>query len=151
MKTVEAQIIQSRIVACKKCGQKNRLHEQEGKGLYRCASCGVVMPNPFLWQQWLARVKGTGAFGVGAAICVIGLVIYTIYLQIQLGDINRQRDFLAKEASESRLTIEKLQNTQNEDRMQIKEAAAEVLQAENQLDRRRDTMARRWLNASSNN
>lgn len=154
MKTVEAEIVHSRIVTCTKCGQQNRVYEQTDNGLYRCAACRAVMSNPFLWKQWLARLRQTGRGTVVALVSVIGLLIYAIYLQIQLGDaqsqrnnfqvqlgdMQSQRDSAVKEAGENKAAIEKLQSAQSEDRAQIAASAAEVLQEVSGLDSRRNAI-----------
>jgi hypothetical protein len=154
MKTVEAEIVHSRIVTCKKCGQRNRIYERTDNGLYRCASCKTVMSNPFLWQQWLARLKQTGGGKLLAVVSVAGLLIYAISLQIQLGDVQSQRnnfqiqlgdmqsqrDSAVKESGENKAAIEKLQNAQSEDRAQIAASAAEVLQKASELDSRRNAI-----------
>jgi hypothetical protein len=52
MKTVDAEIVDEVIVACKKCGQKNRLYKHARQRKHRCGSCRAILSNPFNSSAW---------------------------------------------------------------------------------------------------
>ena len=135
METVDAHIIESRIVACKKCGQKNRLFERDTAGVYRCANpdCRAAIPSPFFRRGWLARVKKIHWVGWAALACASGLLICTFSLQGRLGVMQRRYDAAANEASSGKLLIENLQDAQLKDQEQIKTMTAKVQETENVL------------------
>lgn len=46
------------IVACSKCGQKNRIRERAGYGIYKCGKCGAIIKNPFLYVIFDCETTG---------------------------------------------------------------------------------------------
>jgi len=76
MKPIDAEIVRSRIVICKKCAQKNRLHESAESGIYRCASCRAEMPNPFQRHRWLTRWRSVALGAATGALCAGALLLY---------------------------------------------------------------------------
>jgi hypothetical protein len=142
MKTVEAHVVQTRIVVCKKCGTRNRLSERTAHGLYRCASCKGGLPNPFWRQRWLAlwrlccvRLKAFPWGWVAAVVSVIGFSVYTNGLESSVEDAQRKRNEAVKEVDESRIFIGKLQKAQGEDQAQIKSLTTKVQKAQNEVAR----------------
>ncbi|MGI8437980.1 MAG: hypothetical protein ACR2NX_13940 [Chthoniobacterales bacterium] len=73
MNTVDAQIADEAIVACKKCGQKNRLYKRANQGNHRCASCRAILSDPF------ARTKSRVRIGMAFALAVF-IAAFTIFL-----------------------------------------------------------------------
>lgn len=73
MKTVDAEIVGQVIVACKKCGQKNRLYKRVQSGVHRCGSCRTILVDPF------SRKKGSRRVGaIFGWLILAGVVLLVI-------------------------------------------------------------------------
>jgi len=91
MKTMDAEIVRSRIVVCKKCGQQNRLYESIASGIYRCATCRTEMRNPFWLRSWLSRIRRRPRLKVLAVLVVVGMLIYIIQVKATLRNLQREQ------------------------------------------------------------
>ena len=79
VRTIHAEVVETKIVTCTKCGQDNRLYKQAKQGTYRCGSCRVTLRNPFATP---AKSKSKGlavlrwlAFGVVVVGCIQGIKV----------------------------------------------------------------------------
>jgi len=82
-KTIDADVVVEKIVACPGCGRKNRLRQRTGSGVYRCGSCGKSLGDPFPKYSRPVRRRPpiTAWISILATVLLFGLLIWDVCSQ----------------------------------------------------------------------
>ncbi len=98
MKKLHAEIVKEVIVACRKCGQKNRLYQRSQEGNYRCGSCRAVLSDPFKRPPWVWKA----ALAAVIALIIFGFQSWPQYQWAAFRDtVPAYERFIAKHPSSS--------------------------------------------------
>jgi hypothetical protein len=72
-RVIDAVIIEERVVACLRCGRKNRLCRHSDTGVYRCGICRAAIANPFTGRPAMG-ITGYVVAAILALAVVVGIL-----------------------------------------------------------------------------